>query len=375
VLRDLRRRVLSSAPSIRDASRCVAEVDCLLSLSRAAVAFGLRRPTLTRESRLSVVGGRHLLQEAASGDRRASIPNDAVAPPCPNGGRVTIVTGPTMSGKSVYVKSIAIIAFLAHVGSFVPAESAVVGVVDRIFTRVVSHDSIAQRVGQSSFAHDLSQISLMINNATPRSLCIVDEFGKGTKTADGVGLLGGFLRAVSEIPEPPIVFAATHFSDVTDDAFVPRNANMNYLTMSVYASEAEHEPRGREYDVAGDMDGDASYRPPEITFLYKAVPGVSTRAYSARCAREAGLPRVVLERIEELDAIDRENDANRRDLNDANRRGRGRPPVVEIKPAAMSRASDSARARREACVERLSRVNLDDPGEVAAFVKFCAAGG
>ena len=138
VLRDLRRRVLSSAPSIRDASRCVAEVDCLLSLSLAAVAFGLRRPALTNESRLSIVGGRHLLQEAASGDRRASIPNDAVVPP--NGGRVTVVTGPTMSGKSVYIKSIAIIAFLAHVGSFVPAESAVVGVVDRIFTRVMSHD-------------------------------------------------------------------------------------------------------------------------------------------------------------------------------------------------------------------------------------------
>lgn len=126
---------------------------------------------------------------------RPVIPNDTRVPEAK--GRVTVVTGPTMSGKSAYLKSVALITYLAHVGCFVPADSCRVGLTDRIFTRIISHDSLVSRVGQSSFMRDLNQVSLMVNNATERSLCIVDEFGKGTKTSDGVGLLGGFLRFMS----------------------------------------------------------------------------------------------------------------------------------------------------------------------------------
>jgi len=105
-----------------------------------------------------------------------------------------------------------------------------------LFTRIISHDSLVSRVGQSSFMRDLNQVSLMVNNATERSLCIVDEFGKGTKTSDGVGLLGGFLKFMSSMNIPPKIFVATHYTDVTDPAFVPRNANMQYITMSVHTA-------------------------------------------------------------------------------------------------------------------------------------------
>ena len=106
---------------------------------------------------------------------RPVIPNDTRVSEAK--GRVTVVTGPNMSGKSVYLKSIALITYLAHVGCFVPADSCRVGLTDRIFTRILTHDSLVSRVGQSSFMRDLNQVSLMVNNATERSLCIVDEFG------------------------------------------------------------------------------------------------------------------------------------------------------------------------------------------------------
>jgi DNA mismatch repair protein MSH5 len=313
------------------------------------------RPQLVRENVIDIVNGRHLLHEVSSD--RPVIPNDTHVPEAK--GRVTVVTGPTMSGKSVYLKSIALITYLAHVGSFVPADSARVGLTDRIFTRIISHDSLVSRVGQSSFMRDLNQVSLMVNNATERSLCIVDEFGKGTKTSDGVGLLDGFLRSMSGMNTPPKVFVATHYTaglyklnppdgskarfqplkqlkydfldskfafkcnlyphnaDVTDSAFVPRNANMQYVTMSVHtagaaagagaaanntenngdgsggnaASAAGQRPRQqRRLDDQSQPDGDGGDE--EVTFLYRVVPGVSTRAYSLRCAREAGLPQV-----------------------------------------------------------------------------------
>lgn len=225
-----------------------------------------------------------------------------------------------MSGKSVYLKSVALITYLAHVGSFVPADAARVGLTDRIFTRIISNDSLVTRARQSSFLRDLNQVSLMANNATERSLCVIDEFGKGTKNSDGVGLLGGLLRYMSGMNVPPKVFVATHFTDVTDAAYVPHNANMRYVTMAVHAARANVNPCGgdddnkeesvvRHFDVEGwprqtgrlpqqgrsdqgmcSDNGERLASGEALTFLYKVVPGVSTRAYSLRCAREAGLP-------------------------------------------------------------------------------------
>ena len=251
-------------------------------------------------------------------------------------GRIAVVTGPNQSGKSVYLKSIAACVFLAHVGSFVPAETAFIPLVDRVFTRVgASRDS-----GGGSFAADCARVSQMCNGCTGRSLCVVDEFGKGTATADGVGLLTGFLRYLARSPTPPIALVATHFTEfVRDESIVPTTMRpMQFLTMRIHL-------RSRAPAAADDDDGDddgerrakggnggkepagkrrkgdrcdgsseaPGYRSAgeddSVVFLYRAVPGVSSRAYSLRCARDAGLPGSVLARCEELAAIDAANGA------------------------------------------------------------------
>ena len=327
----------------------------------------------------------------------------------------------------MYLKSIALITYLAHVGCFVPADSCRVGLTDRIFTRIISHDSITSRVGgQSSFARDLNQVSLMANHATERSLCIVDEFGKGTKTSDGVGLLGGFLRYMSERwslsrriissssggggggnstmmipPPPPKIFVATHFTDVADPSLVPRNANLRYLAMSVHTSTTtttttndddddddderrrprqqrrmllerrdhhHHHHHRAEVEQASREEG-AQEAEEVVTFLYKVIPGTSTRAYSLRCALEAGLPRAVLARIDELARLD-ESMSRRRDGV-----GGGGEEVMMMKPVAMSSAAMARAKRYDAIVESLAAVNLDDPRAVQTFVAaFCRGG-
>ena len=248
----------------------------------------------------------------------------------------------------MYLKSIAACVFLAHVGSFVPATSAFIPLVDRVFTRVgASRDGGGGAGG--SFAADCARVSQMCNGCTGRSLCVVDEFGKGTATADGVGLLTGFLRFLARSPTPPIALVATHFTEfVRDESIVPTTMRpMQFLTMRIHLRRRvprrrrrrwrrrRRRTRARKNQTAGknrrESDERAAatghpkhpkvIRPPgyrsageddSVVFLYRAVPGVSSRAYSLRCARDAGLPGSVLARCEELAAIDAANGAGRR---------------------------------------------------------------
>ena len=206
ILRDLRRRVLSNSRLLRDVASCVAEMDATMSLAVFAASGNMRRPILHDGTEMNVVGARHPLQEATRAPEAGAIvrndfrcggwgtTNGSVGSNNGGGtgaltgtGRIAVVTGPNQSGKSVYLKSIAACVFLAHVGSFVPAETAFVPLVDRVFTRVgASRDSAG-----GTFAADCTRVAQMCNGCTGRSLCVVDEFGKGTATADGVGLLAG----------------------------------------------------------------------------------------------------------------------------------------------------------------------------------------
>ena len=255
----------------------------------------------------------------------------------------------------MYLKSIAACVFLAHVGSFVPAETAFVPLVDRVFTRVgASRDSAG-----GTFAADCTRVAQMCNGCTGRSLCVVDEFGKGTATADGVGLLAGFLRYLARSPTPPIALVATHFTEfVRDEAVVPTTPATQFLTMRIHLDERRAKEGTGGKEPAGkrrkdDRDDGSSGSPgstglpgyrstgedDSVVFLYRAIPGVSSRAYSLRCARDAGLPGSVLARCEELAAIDAAGGA-----------GVGGGATSSLAPAAGARAARACGAARDRAV-------------------------
>ena len=372
ILRDLRRRVLSNSRLLRDVASCVAEMDATMSLAVFAASGNMRRPILHDGTEMNVVGARHPLQEATRAPEAGAIvrndfrcggwgtTNGSVGSNNGGGtgaltgtGRIAVVTGPNQSGKSVYLKSIAACVFLAHVGSFVPAETAFVPLVDRVFTRVgASRDSAG-----GTFAADCTRVAQMCNGCTGRSLCVVDEFGKGTATADGVGLLAGFLRYLARSPTPPIALVATHFTEfVRDEAVVPTTPATQFLTMRIHLDERRAKEGTGGKEPAGkrrkdDRDDGSSGSPgstglpgyrstgedDSVVFLYRAIPGVSSRAYSLRCARDAGLPGSVLARCEELAAIDAAG-------------GAGGGGGVRLAPAAGARAARARGAARDRAV-------------------------
>ncbi|KAL3696346.1 hypothetical protein R1sor_010422 [Riccia sorocarpa] len=293
ILRNLATKVEHYTDTLKDAAKVAAEIDCLLSFSLAARDYGYIQPELTENDVLIIENGRHVLQEMTV-DR--FVPNDTRIT---DEGRVNIITGPNYSGKSVYSKQVALIAFLAHIGSFVPADKAVVGLIDRIFSRVASRETIG--VSQSTFMIDLNQIAVMLRHSTARSLCLIDEFGKGTLTADGIGLLCATLHEFASRPSAPKVIASTHFSEVFDQTYLPQSPKIRFHTMSVMDStEKDNENSGED-----------------IVFLYRLVPGYKVPSYETvelttfalnitagiHCADLAGVSKGILDRSRQIQKL------------------------------------------------------------------------
>uniref|UniRef100_A0A7I4D8H6 DNA mismatch repair proteins mutS family domain-containing protein n=1 Tax=Physcomitrium patens TaxID=3218 RepID=A0A7I4D8H6_PHYPA len=245
ILRDLERRVLIYASALRHAADVAAEIDCLVALSTVAHDQKYVRPQLSENNVLMIKAGRHPLQECIV---NTFVPNDTNID---QSSRINIISGPNYSGKSIYAKQVALIVFLAHIGSFVPAEAAVIGLTDR--------------------------------HATSRSLCVIDEFGKGTLVPDGVGLLCATLHHLTTQEEKPKVLACTHFCEVFDENYLPKSQNISFYTMSVL------EPDGHKNAVRG-VD--------EIVFLYRLVPGRVVPSY--------GVPAEILKRCVEISECTKE---------------------------------------------------------------------
>jgi len=317
--------------AVRTAAEAAAELDCLLSLAEAAVEMQLVRPKITEKNVLEIKGGRHLLAQAVlscggyssncnvggggSGENTTTttknhdidtagsyIPNDTTM--LSDSSRIHVITGPNLSGKSLYAKQVAIIVFLSHVGSFVPADSALIGLTDRIFTRVVTKESGA--VPQSSFMIDLSQVASMLRLATPKSLLIIDEFGKGTLAADGVGLLCGSLSYLATgfgctngsgkvRTPPPRVLLATHFTEVLKTKYLPRNEYLAFYTMAVALGDGEGGGSGGEEDIEPGMGLTSNHRN-DIIFLYRLTPGHVGPSFGVHCASLAGVKEDVVHR-------------------------------------------------------------------------------
>ncbi len=263
-------QVAASAPRLMQVAEALALLDLFASLAEVAVRYGYVRPELDEGTFLEIEEGRHPVVERAL-HSSLFVPNDTHLSSAE--AQIVLLTGPNMAGKSVYIKQVAIIVLMAQTGSFVPAEKARIGLVDRIFTRVGAQDDIA--TGRSTFMVEMEETANILNHATPRSLVILDEIGRGTSTYDGLAIA----RAVVEyIHNSPRIAAktlfATHYHELTE------------LEKTL--------PRVRNYNVAVAEEGDG------VVFLHKIVPGGADRSYGIHVARLAGLPGSILRRAESI---------------------------------------------------------------------------
>ena len=278
LLQQVCRQVSESRHSILALADSLAHLDVFSSLAEVAVHNNYHRPQLTESDEIIITNGRHPVVERSLADT-AFVPNDTNL--SNHEMQLIILTGPNMAGKSTYLKQVALIVLLAQIGSFVPAESATIGLVDRIFTRIGAREDLVS--GQSTFMLEMVETANILNNATPRSLLILDEIGRGTSTYDGLSIA----RAVAEyIHNHPRLGAktlfATHYHEMIQLAdYLPRVRNFNV---------AVKEERG------------------EVIFLRKIIPGGVDRSYGIHVAKLAGLPRSVVHRAQEvLDELETES--------------------------------------------------------------------
>lgn len=264
----VRSQVAEHAERIRASARAIGYLDALLSLARVAVEYGYVRPETTLSDELHIVGGRHPVVERTQLDE-PFVPNDARLD-CSQQ-QLLIITGPNMAGKSTYLRQVALITLMAQMGSFVPAQQASIGLVDRIFTRVGASDDLA--TGQSTFMVEMTETANILHNATDRSLIVLDEIGRGTSTFDGLSIAWAVAEYIVRHVGAKTLFA-THYH------------HLNELAQIL--------PRVRNYRVLVREEGD------HITFLRRIAEGGTDRSYGIQVARLAGLPPEVIARAREV---------------------------------------------------------------------------
>ncbi len=260
--------VRQSAPALMDAAAAIATADFLLSLAVVAKRHRYVRPAVNGCATVDIKGGRHpVLERLPLGER--FIPNDTYMEN--PGQRMLIITGPNMAGKSTFMRQVALIVLMAQIGSFVPADEATLGVTDRIFTRIGASDFLTR--GQSTFMVEMIETANILNNATDRSLIILDEVGRGTSTFDGISIAWATAEYISRNIMARTLFA-THYNELTD---------LGHLLDGV-----------RNYNVAVKEWGD------EIIFLRKIEEGPADKSYGIQVARLAGLPQEVVDAAKDV---------------------------------------------------------------------------
>jgi DNA mismatch repair protein MutS len=264
----LREETLRELESIQQTAAAIAVLDVICALAETARLFRYCRPQLNNTLRLVIKDGRHPVLDQNLVEEKF-VPNDTSL----DGEtvRLAIVTGPNMAGKSTYIRQVALIGLMAQIGSFVPAESAEIGLVDRIFTRVGANDDIGR--GQSTFMVEMNETSNIVNNASERSLVILDEIGRGTSTFDGLSIAWSVAEFLHDKIKARTLFA-THYHELTKLA-------------------AERKGVGN-FNVAVREWND------QIIFLRKIIPGGADKSYGIQVARLAGLPKEILDRAKEI---------------------------------------------------------------------------
>ncbi len=270
LFRKLSGRITRAAPVLLDIAGWLGDLDALAALAQLAIRHRWVRPELADDPGIRIVGGRHPLVELALGpgrfvgnDLRLGMPD----------ARIVLLTGPNMAGKSTYLRQAGIIVLLAQVGSFVPAEAAVIGLCDRIFTRVGAHDELAR--GLSTFMVEMVETAHILAHATPRSLLIFDEVGRGTSTYDGVSIAQAILEYLHDAPQiQSLTIFATHYHELT--------------------ALAERLPQLANYRMEVREEGE------RVVFLHQVVQGGADRSYGIHVAELAGIPRQVVVRARQI---------------------------------------------------------------------------
>jgi len=264
---EIRTKVSESVDRLRESAGTISEIDCLLSMAKAALANNYRKPLVGAFDDIKIIDGRHPVVE--KNITTTYVPNDIEMDI--DNSRLTIITGPNMAGKSTYLRMCALITLMAHIGSFVPASEAEIGIVDRIFTRVGASDNLAG--GESTFMVEMVETANILNNATDKSLIILDEIGRGTSTFDGVSIAWSVAEFIADSINAKTLFA-THYHELTDISMTSRGVK-NCAT-----EVAEHNG--------------------ELIFMRKVKPGTADKSYGIHVAELAGLPREVISRANDI---------------------------------------------------------------------------
>jgi DNA mismatch repair protein MutS len=270
IFAEVRQKTALEAQRIRATAGAIAELDVSAALAQVAAEGRYARPQFSESGEMRIMAGRHPVIEKLAGEEAGRfIPNDLYLNDTTD--QIGIITGPNMGGKSTYLRQAALIAILAQMGSWVPADGALLPVIDRIFTRIGASDNLAR--GRSTFMVEMTETAVILNTATPRSFIILDEIGRGTATYDGLSLAWAVVEHISGKTRAKTLFA-THYHELTE--------------------LAEALPGVRNLQVAVKEAGD------KIIFLRRVEPGKADRSYGIEVARLAGLPGAVIERAREV---------------------------------------------------------------------------
>lgn len=270
LFKELCQQISAQAGRLLATAQALAQLDVVAALADVAARYNYVRPEFVPDHSLTIHNGRHPVVEQSLRDGERFVPNDIVFE---SGECVRVITGPNMSGKSTYLRQAALIVLMAQMGSFVPAESARLGLFDRIFTRIGAQDEI--HAGQSTFMVEMVETANILHNATARSLLVLDEIGRGTSTYDGLSLAWAIVEHIHNHPRLKAkTLFATHYHELTDLAAVL--------------------PGVRNYNVAVAEEGE------RVIFLHRIVPGGADRSYGIHVAHLAGLPSAVIARAQAI---------------------------------------------------------------------------
>ncbi|MCS7251926.1 MAG: DNA mismatch repair protein MutS, partial [Thermoflexus sp.] len=265
---EVRGKVAEYTERLQGVARRLAELDVYQALAEAAARYGYTRPVVEESDRIEIREGRHPMVERHLPPGEPFVPNDAELSASR---RLIILTGPNLSGKSVYIRQVALIVLMAQMGSFVPARSARIGIADRLFARVGASDDIT--AGISTFLAEMLETAYILHHATPRSLVILDEVGRGTSTYDGLSLAWAVAEALHDEVQARVLFA-THYHELT--------------------RLAEHLEGACNMTMAVREIGD------QVVFLRRVIPGAADKSYGIHVARLAGLPDRVIRRARQV---------------------------------------------------------------------------